>query len=352
MKEMQGTREPNFERFRKVLMLEGEPDRVPFYELFADQEIMTAILGRPVRNEQDLVEYQLLIGYDYVHAPLPGCGFPTTGVALADDTAIIPRVKRHFDQSTMGCIKSWADFEAYPWPNPSQFDFSPLERTVRVLPDGMKIKLLLGHVLEDPMRLMGYADLSVALYDEPELVEAVFDRVGRLYEAAYLACAPVDAVGFLEISDDLGFKTATMFSPEMLRRYVFPWYKRYCDICHEYDKPVVLHSCGNLAEIMDDLIACGINAKHSYEDQIMPVQEVKARYGKHWAVLGGIDVDFLCRATEEEVRRHVRAVLDACMPGGGYALGTGNSVANYIPVRNFLAMIDVGREYGVYSQTD
>ena len=63
------------------------------------------------------------------------------------------------------------------------------------------------------------------------------------------------------------------------------------------------------------------------------------------ALLGGIDVDFLCRASEDEVRQRTRKTLEICMPGGGYCLGTGNSVANYIPVNNYLAMLDEGRKY-------
>jgi len=336
---------PDFDHFKRALLRQGELERVPLYELFADWEIMKAVLGRPVQTPADLVEYQLLIGYDFVRAYIPGCAFPTKGGASAPDTALLPKRERHFHQAQMGCIKNWADFESYKWPSPADFDFSQIEETARVLPDGMKIKVLLGHVLEDPMRLMGYEDLSLALYDQPDLVEELFNRVGKLYEAAYLACAQMDCIGFLEISDDLGFKTQTMFSPEMLRKYVFPWYKRYCDICHQYGKPVVLHSCGNLKEIYEDLIACGIDAKHSYEDQIMPVEEMKRQYGHRWAVLGGIDVDFLCRSSEEEVRRRVRQVLDVCLPGGGYALGTGNTVANYVPLNNFIAMVDEGRKY-------
>ncbi len=68
-------------------------------------------------------------------------------------------------------------------------------------------------------------------------------------------------------------------------------------------------------------------------------------FGARIGVIGGIDVDFLCRATEEQVRARVRETLDACMPGGGYVLGTGNSVANYIPVQNFLAMVDEGHRW-------
>ena len=42
----------------------------------------------------------------------------------------------------------------------------------------------------------------------------------------------------------------------------------------------------------------------------------------------------------------MRHTLDLCMPGGGYCLGTGNSVANYIPLDNYLAMLDEGRRWG------
>ena len=73
----------------------------------------------------------------------------------------------------------------------------------------------------------------------------------------------------------------------------------------------------------------------------------KASTAAHPA-LGGIDVGVLARATEEEVRQYTRRVLEQCAPGGGYALGSGNSVANYVPVRNFLAMLEVGKEVGVY----
>jgi uroporphyrinogen decarboxylase len=104
---------------------------------------------------------------------------------------------------------------------------------------------------------------------------------------------------------------------------------------------------------MDDLIDdVKIDAKHSFEDEIMPVAEAFEKYGRRVAILGGIDVDFLVRSGEEAVRRRVRETLDACMGGTGgggfgtgYCLGTGNTVANYIPVQSFLAMLDEGRRY-------
>ena len=71
----------------------------------------------------------------------------------------------------------------------------------------------------------------------------------------------------------------------------------------------------------------------------------KRRWGGRLSLIGGIDMDLLCRSTEADVRRRVRETLDICLPGGGYCLGTGNTVANYVPLDNYLAMLDEGRRY-------
>ena len=119
----------------------------------------------------------------------------------------------------------------------------------------------------------------------------------------------------------------------------------------EFGKPYLLHSCGNLDAIMDDLIeTVGIDGKHSFEDTILPVTEAYRRYGQKISILGGVDVDFLCRASEMEIRSRVRETLDACTSrdhGKGICFGTGNTVANYIPLDNYLIMLDEGRKHAL-----
>lgn len=342
-------REPDFSRLLKVFTRDGEPDVLPFYELFADHEIMEAILGRPIRTTEDYVEYMVKCGYDYVNALITELHFPTESFAETDDTAGTSREKRLFRISNRSVIYSWDDFERYPWPDPAKANYSHIEILDRLIPDGMKVMVHTGFVLETAMAILGYEELCYLTLDDPALLDAIFQEIGEILEHIYIVCAQMDAVGAMLIQDDLGFKTGTMISPEALRRWVFPWYKRYADICHEYGKPVLLHSCGNLREVMDDIIDyCKIDAKHSYEDQIQPVTEAKIEYGDRISIIGGIDVHFLCTATEDEVRKRTRETLEVCMPGGGFALGTGNSVANYIPVRNFLAMLDEGNKLGKY----
>ena len=92
---------------------------------------------------------------------------------------------------------------------------------------------------------------------------------------------------------------------------------------------------------MDDLIDyVKIDAKHSNEDVIMPIGEIKAKWGNRIAILGGVDVNYLCTHSTSEIAEYTKRVLDECAEGGGFAIGTGNTVANYIPVDNYLALVE------------
>jgi uroporphyrinogen decarboxylase len=351
--------DPDFGRLLKVLRRQGEPDRVPFLELLHDAEIMEAVLGRspvwtpgqPLTEEAmgNRIEFWRRLGYDFLTL---GIMVPLGGrIAQADDTAELPKQKRGWIDESKGLLTSRADFETYPWPDPERTpDYRPLELAARLLPEGMKLIGSTSGVFEHLTWLMGYETMSVALLDDPQLIQDVVDRVGEVLLAMHRTLASHPAVGAVLLGDDMGFKTATMVSPAHLRKYVFPWQKRLGAAAHAQGKPFLLHSCGNLAGIMEDLIGeVGIDAKHSFEDVITPVAEAKRLWGDRVAILGGIDVDYLSRHSEDEVRAYTRRVIAECAPGGGWALGSGNSVANYIPVRNFLAMLEEGRRAGKYS---
>jgi len=351
--------QPNFERMKKILLRQGEPDRVPFYEHFCDIEIMEAITGIPMSRIDTgtlegkrayfkaLIKFYVDMGYDYVPLEIP-LNFPRDNVLLGDDTAVLPHYKRSWQNENRGVIEKREDFEKYPWPGMKECaPFTDFEIMAELLPEGMKIiGGIAGGILEQVMWLMGYVPLSMAIYDDPQLVEDMFNKTGayRIYADEIIAKMP--GMGAMRMGDDMGYKTATMFSPEFFRKYVFPWQKKSVEIAHRQGLPFILHSCGNLKAIMDDLIDyVGIDAKHSYEDAILPVIEAKKIYGNRITILGGVDVDFLSRRSEDEVRRYVRNILEKCAPGGGYALGSGNTVTNYVPVKNYLAMLDEGRKF-------
>jgi uroporphyrinogen decarboxylase len=345
---------PNFERLRRALLRQGELDRVPMLELKADNEVIAEVMGvtyTPPRDQvererftQLTVDFWVKLGYDAVRLKA-GLDLPREKLS-SDDTALLTRGQRQWETESEGLVTDWRNFELYPWPRAEDADFSQIEYAARILPEGMRLLISPYGMLEPLMWLMGYQTFAIALYEQPDLVEAMVERIASIYVPIVDAVLDMDAVEGLVTGDDMGFKTATMVAPDHLRRYVFPYHKRLAEMAHARDKVYVLHVCGNIYDVMDDLIDdVGIDAKHSFEDLIMPVEHFKAAYGDRVCAVGGIDIDFLCRADEEQVRARVREVLDACMPGGGYVLGTGNSVTNYIPVQNFLAMVDEGHRW-------
>ncbi len=225
------------------------------------------------------------------------------------------------------------------------FDFSPFEILNKRLPEGMGLMLShAGGPFEKLSDLMSYEGLCLALYDDFALVEAIQNRVGELMEHFYAHLLDLDRVAALFPGDDMGFRSGTLISPDHLRQLCLPWHKRYATKAHERGIPYFLHSCGRLANIIDDLIdTVGIDGKHSYEDAIIPVEEFQEHYGGNGpgniAVLGGLDLNILAGGTPTDVRKRIRALIDTCHPRGRYAIGSGNSIPSYVPLENYLAMV-------------
>jgi uroporphyrinogen decarboxylase len=341
------------------ILRKGTPDRVYHMELFQDGEIANALakrfdLGKGLKaNDVDYprrryIAVQRFCGFDYAAAALrQGWQFHNH---VIEDIADVPHKNgRGYRDEHTGPIMSWEDFEKYPWPDPNVPEATAdLEWYQENLPDDMCIVAQgTGHFAEFVTWLMGYETLCYSLYDNRELVAAIADRLVKYFRAALERILQFDRVKMIFASDDMGFRGGLLISPADAREFWLPGHKVLAQMSHAAGRPYLLHSCGNLNDIIDELIDdVKIDAKHSFEDTIEDVREVKHTYGRRIAMLGGIDVDFLCRADEKAIRRRVRETLDICMPDGGYCLGSGNSVANYIPLDNYLAMLDEGRLYG------
>jgi len=329
--------------------------KTPLVEYLVDEILMRPILkdmlGRewadwcPDRAAQaayldNFIQFWYRMGYDFVRFER-GMGFPTKGLK-APDTAPGSDKQRNWVNQHEGSIRTWADFEAYPWPRIQDVDFFPYEYLSSHLPEGMG--LIVSHsggVFEHLSHIMSYEGLCLALHDAPDLVQAMSDRIGGLMVEFYTHLLTLDNVIAIFPGDDMGFRTATLVSPAALRQYVLPWHKRFAAMTHATGRPYFLHSCGNLSRIMGDLIGdVGINGKHSYEDAIIPVQDFQARYGDQIAVLGGMDLNILAGPDVDAVRRHTRFLIETCGARGRYAIGSGNSVPSYVPLENYLAMVD------------
>lgn len=340
--------QPDFAAFKDCIQRKGTPERVHFFEFYLDSSIKEELAKRfelyrgfddkhPFSFYQKEIVLQEILGYDMVGYSI----FPHFPAEI-NNRKNIATVSE--DMVAGGPVKTWEDFEQYPWPKVSDMDMSSLDWLEKELPDNMKCYAIAPIGLYK--RLLGYEDMLYMMYDNLPLMKSVMAKVIEIFLDYARLVGQYSCVGTVLGSDDMGFKTQTFFPPDFIRDNILPMHRALAQVAHDNGKLYFLHACGNLSEIMDDLINnVKIDAKHSFEDAIMPVTEMKKIYGNRIALLGGLDIDFLCRSDETTLRKKVREILDICIKGGGYCLGSGNSIAKYVPLSNYLIMLDEGRKF-------
>ncbi len=339
---------PDYDRFQAVLERRGKRAYVPFYEMipnyFAE---LSGIEPPPALDFRNDSPYYLATFAFYFQA-MTRMGFDLGIINPCGFKGFPGHHPGGKVQAGDGAITDWASFEAYPWPSASQINVELMAKTSATAPEGLGVWTGGPEPFQTTMdELLGFERMALLTYDDPDLLKAVADKVGSIMVDVVDLCCALPFIGGFNYSGDMGHKTGTMLAPDTMRTYFLPWHKRAVDAAHRHGKKIILHSCGNLAAIMDDIVACGFDGKHSFEDAIKPgILELHAEYGDRIALLGGVDIDFICRAAEADIRQRVRDYIDAMAPGGGYCLGSGNSIPNYVPIEKYWAMLDEGLKYG------
>lgn len=336
-------RQPDFENNLLKVLRGDRPQRATLFELYLSNAYIDRMAQIPCPGELPIDRLRMTVsamahlGYDYATCYASQLSF-STGPLLQKETKSL---------NGNASIYDWESFEKYVWPDMRIQDYSRLEKIKPYLPEGMKLMVMgPGGVLENVIDIVGYDNLCFMLYDEPELVKELFDQVGSRLVQYYENAVSYDTVGVLCSNDDWGFNTQTFFSPEIMREYLFPWHKKIVETIHKHGKPVLLHSCGYYNEIIDDVIHdLKYDARHSYEDNITPVEQAYEDLNGKISVLGGIDLNFLVTRTPEEVAQRCRLMLERTWDRGGYALGSGNSIPDYVPMENYMAMLRVAYEF-------
>jgi len=329
--------------------------RIPLIEYIVDdvivRPVLTDLLGRQwhpwgtdrtsqARYLENMIAFWSHMGYDVVRFEI---GLPfRERMEVIEDASPFSSGARSWPDEHTGTVTSWRDFEEYPWPEVSAFDFFPYQYLNDHLPEGMGlIACHAGGVYEHLSWIMSFEGLCTAIYEDPALVEAVAEALGQRMLAFYRQLLELDRLVAIFPGDDMGYRTSTMVSPDTLRSLILPWHKQFAAMAHQRDLPYFLHSCGNILAIMEDLIEdVRIDGKHSFEDAIIPVEDFQAKFGSRIAVLGGVDINILGGDDPGAVRLRVRHLLERCGSRGRYAIGSGNSIPSYIPLQNYLAMID------------
>lgn len=251
-----------------------------------------------------------------------------------------------------GVIKNEQDFNNYPWDEIPDLFFEKYTDSFRALrtqlPEGMKAVGGPGNgIFECVQDVVGYMDLCYISGDDPDLYAKLFKKVGdvslMIWERFMEEFS--DIYCLMRFGDDLGYKNNTLLAPEDIKKHIIPQYARIIKVVHDKKMPFLLHSCGCIFEIMDDLInVAKIDAKHSNEDQISPFYTWVEKYGDRIGNFGGIDTDAVCRLDYPSMKEYIGDVFKQCRGNGGFAFGSGNSIPDYVPVEGYLNMINIAKE--------
>lgn len=362
---MSAEERPSFENARRAMLCEGEPAYVPMMD-GVHPAVMQAFLGRPLADLTDVVEFYWRAGYDCVPWFV---GIHTLALRTArPDRTDVGRLwrkgysryscytdaeqERSWAEEGSGIITSWDELHAFHWPTLDEVcehECAEIRAIAAYLPTGMRIIPVVGEVFTATWQLMGMTTFALKIMDDPQLVRALVERTGALHRQVVLRVLGLPGVGALMVGDDLAYSGGLMVSPAFLRREIWPWYREVGELCRQHNLPYLFHSDGDVTEIIDDLIDCGVNALHPIEPKCMDIVQVKAQYGGRLCVMGNIDLGYtLTLGSPQDVEEEVKLRLQQCGPGGGYILGSSNSVPDYVPFANYDAMRRACLEYGTY----
>jgi len=326
------------------------PKRTPLYEHLVSTRIFQEVTGINVYegmtgdSRRDTIEYYKkfnnmfkTLGYDAVCYEICAAGYMPGSGSLGG----------HKD----GVIKNRADFDKYEWDRIPGIYFNhakfQLECMREAIPAGMKLIGGVGNgVFECVQDITGFMDLCYIRNDDPELFALLFKAVGDMLYKIWDRFLDLydDLFCVYRFGDDLGYKISPMLTPDDVREHIVPQYRRIIKLIKaKTGKPFLLHSCGNLAEVMDDLIGAGIDAKHSNEDVIAPFSELVKMYGDRIGLFGGIDTDALCDISGIDIENYTREVVAPLINKPGIAIGSGNSITDYVSTKRFAKMNELVR---------
>ncbi|VAX15152.1 hypothetical protein MNBD_IGNAVI01-804 [hydrothermal vent metagenome] len=336
---------PDIEQLIKTLRLE-KADFIPTAELGIHPKIKEQLIGRPILNLKDEIDFALKAGYDYVKLQ-PGADFNPLKIGVnPEDIEIKDDGTPQFNWASegKGIITNEKEFENYRFPSKSDFDYSKLDEIKPLLPDGMGVIGQYGDIFTMTWEMMGFETFSITLFENPELISRLNNVLGELVVSMFEVFAQHDNVDIIWFSDDIAFTNGLMVSPDILDQYFFPWLKKIGDLAKKYNKPLIYHTDGVLYDVFDKIIDCGVDAIHPIEPKAMKIAEVKKKYGDKLCLVGHVDVDLLARGTPEQVRAVIAENIKAAGYNGGYVIGSGNSIPEYVNFDNYAAMLNFTKE--------
>ena len=220
--------------------------------------------------------------------------------------------------------------------------YDGIEGKFAAMGDCFKLFLIRFSLFERAWLLRGMENLMIDMFERPDFVEELLDAICES-NLAQIRRAPSLGVDAVHFCDDYGTQHGLLISPEMWRRFIKPRLARQYAAVREAGLYVSQHSCGNVAELFDDLVEIGLNLYNPFQPEVMDVLALTKRYHGRLAFFGGLsEQQSLASGTPQEVRAEAGELLRAGAEGG-LVFAPSGSVGADVPLANYLAMMDVLR---------
>lgn len=323
-----------------------EPDRVPHCELVVDRVLAEKLLGWP-EKPADYAGTLMTNPYTAEEAKAVASFLELDNITYILRAPVFAHMNVGTDGRLFpgeGWIKTEADLAKMEFPDPFS-DELYADAQVFVQNKGEYAACFVTRIgLIQTMLNLGMEDFSLALYDNRGLIEKQLDMYcDWLVVVAERVCQ----MGFdlFWTADDFAFKTGLFFSPELFKELMIPRYRR---VLEKVTIPWLLHSDGNIKEVVGMVLDLGVAGLHPIEKGAMDIRAMKREYGDRLCLMGNVDMNLLGMGTPEEVDAEVRDLIRDIGPGGGFILSSGNSLASYLKPDCVLTLTKAARKYGAY----
>ena len=247
-------------------------------------------------------------------------------------------------------VSAVAQIESHSWPDPSRYDYASAAIAAAALSEEFAVRGPYWQPLFCRVcSLVGMEETLVWMLSAPDLFEAVLDAV---FQRTFDLCRRFigecgDSLDIFCIGDDFASQRGMLFDPELWRRFLKPRYAKLFEMAKSSGKFVWFHSCGDITDVLPDLIDIGVDVWETVQLHTLPIspKTLKREYGKHITFFGAINTQRLPFITPPQVSEEVRNCIEALGEGGGYICGPDHHIKPDVSPENTVALFKTASEF-------